>query len=255
MKLSLAGLWQVSPLTDLSIPQDDIYLPAQLGQALPLSLSQPEISAQEWHLMHDIELNDELTTSAVDLVFNQVSHYAEVRLNGVAVYDCLGDGKEYRKNVRPHLQSGRNRIELLFLEQDEDWLLEEDKNKGNYVGNSLLPIEVASVPYLHFMRNIRLNQVDVEQVWHHGGGCEVLVHLSYEVFKFDLASASVQFNGVTLQLPIDMRSDHLTALFQVEAPEHSLEGEGELLRIEVEDHRYEFFIPLNPSKERVRFGV
>ncbi|OQJ96327.1 beta-galactosidase, partial [Vibrio parahaemolyticus] len=47
MQLSLAGLWQVSPLTDLSIPQDDITFPAPLSQVLPAELTEAAIRQQE----------------------------------------------------------------------------------------------------------------------------------------------------------------------------------------------------------------
>ncbi len=58
MQQSLAGLWQVSPLTDLSIPQDDITFPAPLSQVLPDELTEEVICQQEWHLMHDIEVDE-----------------------------------------------------------------------------------------------------------------------------------------------------------------------------------------------------
>lgn len=256
MKLSLAGWWQVSPLTDLSIPQDDITFPARLSSVLPSHLTEAQISAQEWHLMHDIELDEELFAPAVDLVMSEVSHYAEVRVNGVAVFDCLGDRQTMRKDIRPYLQKGRNRFELLFLEQEDDWLLEEEQSLGEYVGHSQQPIEILSEPYLQFMRHIRLERVEVEQVWHHGGGCEVLVKLNYHVHQFGLASACVQFNGVSLQLPIDLRHQSLTALFQVEAPKVTQADErGEKLSITIEQHQYEFFIPLNPANTVSKFAL
>lgn len=262
MKLSLAGWWQVSPLTDLSIPQDDILFPALISSVLPTGLTEEQISAQEWHLMHDIELDEELAAPEVDLVMQGVSHYAEVRVNGVAVFDCMGDFQTMRKDIRPYLQKGRNRFEVLFLEQDEDWLLEEDglpeekSVQGEFVGSSLRPVAIQVEPYLHFMRNIRLHNVEVEQVWHHCGGCEVLVRLGYQVHQFGLASARVQFNGISLQLPIDMRNQALTALFQVEAPRMTKEEElGEKLIITIEEHQYEFSIPLGPTQDVMRLEL
>src|SRR5690606_5386371 len=89
MQLSLSGLWQLSPLTDLSIAQDDITFPAPLSQILPDDLSEQEIAQQEWHLMHDIEVDEAmLAFPAVELVLGGVDYHAEVRLNGVAVFDC-----------------------------------------------------------------------------------------------------------------------------------------------------------------------
>ena len=70
MQLSLAGLWQLSPLTDLSIPQDDISFPAPLSDKLPSSLSEDQIAQYEWHLMHDIEVDEAmLAYPTVDLVW------------------------------------------------------------------------------------------------------------------------------------------------------------------------------------------
>lgn len=43
MRLLLDGLWQISPLTDLSIPQDDITFPAPLSSKLPDTLSEEQI--------------------------------------------------------------------------------------------------------------------------------------------------------------------------------------------------------------------
>ena len=98
MRLLLDGLWQISPLTDLSIPQDDITFPASLSSKLPGSLSENEIAEQEWHLMHDIEVDDAmLACPFVELVMAGVDYFAEVRLNGVAVFDCDGSQAEYRK--------------------------------------------------------------------------------------------------------------------------------------------------------------
>nr|MCC4819898.1 hypothetical protein [Vibrio lentus] len=115
----LDGLWQISPLTDLSIPQDDITFPAPLSSKLPDSLSESEIAEQEWHLMHDIEVDDAmLACPFVELVMAGVDYFAEVRLNGVAVFDCDGSQVEYRKDIRPYMQSGRNRFEVLFLEEE-----------------------------------------------------------------------------------------------------------------------------------------
>ena len=80
MQLSLAGLWQLSPLTDLSIPQDDITFPSPLSAVLPQTLSEDEIVHQEWHLMHDIEVDESmLNFGAVDLVLEGIDYHAEVR--------------------------------------------------------------------------------------------------------------------------------------------------------------------------------
>ena len=45
-----------------------------------------------------------------------------------------------------------------------------------------------------------------------------MVDLHYKTYSPGLISASVKFNGMTYHLPIDVRNDHASALFQVEAP-------------------------------------
>lgn len=224
MQLSLAGLWQVSPLTDLSIPQDDISFPAPLSQVLPQSLSEQTIAEQEWHLMHDIEVDQAMMAfPAVELVLGGVDYHAEVRLNGVALFDCDGSQAEYKKDIRPYMQLGRNRFEILFLEEEEELLFEEDKldlcplgNKGYQKFDSR--IGVWKEPYLQFIRHVRLEHITTEQIWHHGGGCEFLVELHYQTYSPGLVSAAVKFNGMTYHLPIDVRDKQASALFQIEAP-------------------------------------
>ncbi len=225
MELSLAGLWQLSPLTDLTIPQDDITFPAPLSQILPSSLAQSQIVEQEWHLMHDIEVDESmLAFPAVDLVIGGVDYHAEVRVNGVAVFDCDGTQSLYKKDIRPYLQLGRNRFEILFLHQDDDWLVDDIElervcnlgNKDVVKHDERLGIWVA--PYLQFIRHVRLDYVATEQIWHHGGGCEFKVDLYYTTYAAGLVSASVKFNGMTYHLPIDVRNNQTSALFQVDAP-------------------------------------
>tara|TARA_Y100001956_G_scaffold67742_1_gene69923 strand:- start:2323 stop:3123 length:801 start_codon:yes stop_codon:yes gene_type:complete len=224
MQLSLAGLWQISPLTDLSVPQDDIHFPAPLSANLPDSLSEEQIAEQEWHLMHDIEVDEAmLAFPSVDLVIGGIDYFAEVRLNGVGVFDCDGTQAEYKKDIRPYLQLGRNRFEILFLEEDEPLLLDEDMPEVCSLGElnyqkSDSRIGIWKEPYLQFIRHVRLEHITTEQIWHHGGGCEFLVDLHYQTYTPGLVSASVKFNGMTYHLPIDVRSDHASALFQVEAP-------------------------------------
>lgn len=227
MKINLDGLWQLSPLTDLSIPQDDLTFPGPLSQVLPDHLSEPSIIEQEWHLMHDFELTEQqLANPAVDLVIGGVDYYAEVRINGRAVIDCDGSERTYRKEVRAHLQEGPNRIEILFLEFDEDDLL-VDMDKAptcSLVQEKTRTDErmgVWQMPYLQFIPHVRLEHVAMEQIWHHGGGCEFKVDLYYQTFRAGLVSASVKFNGMTYFLPIDVRAKQASALFQIEAPKYA----------------------------------
>lgn len=217
MIFPLAGLWQISPLTDLSTPQNDITFPAPLSQVLPRSLSEFDIANQEWHLMHDIDLDEAmLANAAVDLVMSGVTHFAEVRINGVAVFDCDGAEGEYRKQIKEYLHLGRNRFEILFLDpDDQDWL---DETPQKSLDSEETRVGIWQVPYLEFIAHVRLENVTTEQVWHHGGGCEFLVHLHYSTYKAGLVSAAVKFNAMTYHLPIDVRSDHAMALFQIEAP-------------------------------------
>ncbi|MDA0143702.1 hypothetical protein OCT63_05540 [Vibrio sp. RW] len=256
MQLPLDGFWQISPLTDLSIPQDDITFPAPLSSKLPDHLSEEEIAEQEWHLMHDIEVDDAmLACSFVELVVAGVDYFAEVRLNGVAVFDCDGSEAEYRKDIRPYMQLGRNRFEILFLEEEESLLLEEDMDdsvSSAAVTKSDSRIGIWHVPYLQFVRNVKLEQVVTEQIWHHGGGCEFKVDVIYRTLKAGLVSASIKFNGMTLVMPIDVRAEHTGVVFQVEAPvlfdlddpnpKHLYQ-----LEVELDGQKESSFVALNPA--------
>lgn len=224
MELSLAGLWQLSPLTDLSIPQDDITFPAALSSVLPEHLSEASIIEQEWHLMHDIDV-DELMLSypCVDLIFSGIHYHAEIRVNGVAVYDCDGTQSLYRKDIRPYLQPGRNRFEILFLHEDDEWLIEQGDQEVCQLGLIETVVHdtrlgIWQAPSLQFIRHTRLEHLTTEQIWHHGGGCEFLVELHYKTYTPGLVSAMIKFNGMAYQLPIDVRAHSVSALFQIEAP-------------------------------------
>ncbi|MGV2990301.1 glycosyl hydrolase 2 galactose-binding domain-containing protein [Vibrio sp. E150_011] len=228
MQKNMSGFWQLSPLTDLSIPQGDLQFPGAISQILPNALSEQAIAEQEWHLMHDFDLNEqELSHPAVDLVFAGVDHFAEIRVNGVAVMDCDGSELVYRKDVRAHLQEGRNRIEVLFLEYDEDDLLIESNPPlkqcplGEYAAGNDPRMGIWAMPYLQFISHVRLEYVATEQIWHHGGGCEFKVDLYYKTYRPGLLSALVKFNGMTYSLPIDVRKQQASALFQIEAPRYT----------------------------------
>lgn len=225
MQISLAGLWQLSPLTDLSIPQDDITFPSPLSAVLPNNLTEEGIALQEWHLMHDIDVDESmLNFAAIDLVLEGIDYHAEVRLNGVALFDCDGSQTIYRKDILPQLTLGRNRFEILFLQADEDWLLDEEDAEVCLLSEEVKKyddrIGIWREPYLQFIRHVRLGAVTTEQIWHHGGGCELMVNLHFTSLTPGLVSAAVKFDGMTYQLPIDIRSDHVSALFQVEAPKY-----------------------------------
>ncbi len=208
MTYSLAGQWQLSPLTDLSIPQDDITFPAPLSEILPDELSEECIAEQEWHLMHDIEVDQAmLNFPAVDLVIGGIDYHAEVRVNGVAVFDCDASQSEYRKDIRPYLQLGRNRFEILFLEEEEDLLISDEPKQICHLGESDYTltdkrIGIWKEPYLQFIRHVRLEHITTEQIWHHGGGCEFLVDIHYQTYAAGLVSAMVKFNGMTYHLPL-----------------------------------------------------
>ncbi|MCG3730113.1 glycosyl hydrolase 2 galactose-binding domain-containing protein [Vibrio cincinnatiensis] len=226
MQLSLAGFWQLSPLTDLSIPQEDLCFPGPLSSALPVSLDEASIAEQEWHLMHDIEVDEHLLSyPAIDLVLEGIDYHAEIRLNGVALFDCDGTQAVYKKEIRALLNLGKNRIEILFLYPEEDLLIDKEEVDQCLLGK-LTPqryderMGIWREPYLQCIRHVRLEHVTTEQIWHYGGGCELLITLFFKPYAAGLISASVRFDHVTYQLPIDIRSDQVSALFQVEAPKH-----------------------------------
>ncbi len=256
MQLSLAGLWQLSPLTDLSIPQDDITFPAPLSAVLPSSLSEQQIAEQEWHLMHDIEVDKSmLNLGAIDLVLEGIDYHAEVRLNGVALFDCDGTQTVYCKDILPLLNLGRNRFEILFLEQDEDWLIEDEEQQVELcpLSESVKTFDarmgIWKAPYLQFIPHVRLGQVSTEQIWRHGGGCELMVNLHFTCYSPGLVSAVVKFNGMSYQLPIDMRSEHASALFQVDAPKYYDKNNPVL------ENLYELSIELDGQRKVFQLGL
>jgi hypothetical protein len=174
MQLQLSGLWQLSPLSDLSIPQSDLILPAPLSAALPDSISEQAIAEQEWHLMHDIEVTSaQLNVPVVELVVGGIDYFAEVRINGEAVIDCDGSQISYRKDVKRYLREGRNRVEILFLDMEEEDLLGEPVSCA--LGEiSLQPRDkrmgIWQLPYLEFVSHVVLDYVTTEQIWHPQGG-------------------------------------------------------------------------------------
>ncbi|MDV7105416.1 hypothetical protein R3X26_13480 [Vibrio sp. TH_r3] len=259
MQLPLSGHWQLSPLTDLSLPQDDLSFPAPFSQVLPSHLTESQILQQEWHLMHDIEVTENmLIFPVVDLVIGGVDYYAEVRVNGEAVFDCDGSEMCYRKDIQQHLRLGRNRIEILFLDQDDDWLFEDDeictlggqlpRKRDNRLG-------IWETPYLDFIRNVRLDYVTTEQIWHHGGGCEFKVTLFYKVYAAGLVSASIKFDGVTYQIPLDVRVNHVTALFQIDAPKLAKENFCYLLEVELDEQKHTHQVGLHPSRNAEHYPI
>ncbi|WP_086981463.1 glycosyl hydrolase 2 galactose-binding domain-containing protein [Vibrio aphrogenes] len=262
MHLQLDGFWQLSPLTDLSIPQTDITFPAKLSSVLPSDLTEEQIKQQEWHLMHDIEVDQAmLDLSGIDLVLDGVEGYAEVRVSGVAVFDCDGSQDRYQKDIKSYLALGRNRIEILFLEPDEDLLLDEP-NTVCYLGERAthLPEHAVGIyqrPFLRLVKNVRLQHVVTEQIWHHGGGCELKVDVYYHTLKPGLVSTKIQYEGMTHTIPLDIRSDHVTAIFQVDAPKYAvidqqshqaLSGSTELY-VHLDGYHFKFDVALDETQQ------
>ncbi|HBV77241.1 MULTISPECIES: glycosyl hydrolase 2 galactose-binding domain-containing protein [Vibrio] len=261
MHFTLNGLWQISPLTDLTIPQADIVFPAQLSSALPNYLSEQDIEQQEWHLMHDIEVDDSmLGLAAIDLVIEGISHYAEVRVGGVAVFDCDGSQYRYQKDIKEYLNLGKNRIEVLFLEPEDDFLIDDEANICHLGipqhNNKMTAVGIARVPFLRLVRNVRLHHVVTEQIWHHGGGCELKVDVYYTTLKAGLVSASIKYEGMMYTIPLDVRSDYVSATFQVEAPKKATIKQGSIdtlegttqLYVHLDGYHFYFDVALSDSQ-------
>nr|VVV05069.1 hypothetical protein AW0309160_02489 [Aliivibrio wodanis] len=227
------ALWQLSPLTDTALPIKDI--PIQQGVASAYeALSVAGANNQEWHLMRFFEVDETLLNyPAIELVMSGISRYAEVRINGVAVFDCTEKMTRYRKDIKEFLQLGGNRFEVLFLEEDDDdWLLDEELDNQVCEINQAYhrrfgavqeidikdDIGVFGVCFFQPIPHLSLNHISVEQIWHHG--CELKVDVHFKMYKPNLISASIKFDGMTLTLPVDVRGDHVSALFQVEAPKY-----------------------------------
>ncbi|MGF1806351.1 hypothetical protein L4C31_13965, partial [Aliivibrio sifiae] len=190
------ALWQLSPLTDTTLSIKDI--PIQQGVASAHdALSVEDADSQEWHLMRFFEVDETLLNyPAVELVMSGISRYAEVRINGVAVFDCTEKMTRYRKDIKEFLQLGGNRFEVLFLEEDDDdWLLDDDDvsnvceiNQAYHyrfgaVKDSDIKddIGVFGVCFFQPIPHLSLNHISVEQIWHHG--CELKVDVHFKMYK------------------------------------------------------------------------
>lgn len=261
MQLTLNGLWQISPLTDLTIPQADIAFPAQLSSVLPSDLSEQDIEQQEWHLMHDIEVDAAmLEFAAIDLVIEGINHYAEVRVGGIAVFDCDGSQYRYQKDIKEYLNLGKNRIEILFLEPEDDFLI-DDETTICHLGipqhnDKTTAVGITHVPFLRLVRNVRLHHVVAEQIWHHGGGCELKVDVYYTTLKPGLVSAQIKYEGMMYTMPLDVRRDYVSAIFQVEAPKQATIKQGSIdalegatqLYVHLDGYHFYFDVALSDSQ-------
>lgn len=253
MRINLCAKWQVSSLTDPSLSQNELSLPNSISSAFPNSLTEEQVAQQEWHLSHEYFLDEKmLSYFAIDLVVGGVEQYAEIRVNGIAVLDCDGSESVYRKEVRSLLHLGKNRIEILFVEQDEDWLLDDNaSSEPKVVENShkVAQLGVFQAPYFQAIRNVRLENIKTEQVWHHGGGCELIVDVFYSTIRPGLISAAVKFDGMTYQVPLDVRDDHVKVIFQVEAPIYSD------IHNPNPDDLYELIVVLDGQRRRLVIGL
>ena len=246
MLTTMSGLWQLSPLTDLSLPQGDLTFPAPISSILPAELTESDIATQEWHLMHDVELSEAmLSCAAIDIVLKGVSHYAEVRVNGNAVLDCFDRNETYCKEIKAHLHVGFNRIEILFLEQDDDWLLDDEMAKIEKGSMANRPMGIFGALELRGIRHLRLKSVTAIPIIHHGSG-EVKIAIYFDTVAMGMIAAKVKFDGMSYSIPIDVRADRVTALFQVDAPRFwsvERQDKNDIYKIEVELEGQVMLIP------------
>ncbi|MCL9780547.1 hypothetical protein M9194_03745 [Vibrio sp. S4M6] len=217
MQIILNAPWQLSSLTDISLPQSTCALPTSLSDVLPSALSENQIACQEWYLSHEFVLEKhQLDYSGIDLLITGIEQYAEIRVNGLAVLDCDGSSDIYRRDIRSLLNVGRNLLEMLFLDPEECGFADQCLPTNTI--DKTQSVRIGKAPLLQFIQNVRMGMVSTEQVWHHGGGCELIVRVGYQTLKPGLVSASIKFDGVTYQIPIDVRDNQIKAIFQIEAP-------------------------------------
>lgn len=259
---SAEALWQLSPLTDTALPITD--MPIQQGICTVFDdLSLPQVEAQEWHFMRYFDVDATLLNyPAVELVMSGVSRYAEVRINGVAVFDCTEKMMRYRKDIKEYLQVGGNRFEVLFLQEDEDdWLIDDEGEVRLCAINKTYhrrfgavqdidiknDIGVFGVCFLQPISHLALDHISIEQIWHHG--CELKVNVFFKTYKANLISASIKFDGMTLTIPVDVRSHQISALFQVEAPKYWRDDQPDL------NNLYRVEIKLDGQVHELEFGL
>ncbi|MBL4829000.1 MAG: hypothetical protein JKY55_03795 [Aliivibrio sp.] len=243
MLTALSGIWQLSPLTDLTLPQGDLTFPAAISTILPMELTENEIAAQEWHLMHDFDVSEAMFAyAAIDIVLKGVSHYAEVRINGNAVLDCFDSEVTYQKEIKAHLHVGFNRIEILFLEQGDDWLLDDERAKYSIANR---PMGIFGDLGLRGIRHLRLKSATAIPIIQHGSG-EVKIAIYFDTLVVGMIAAKVKFDGMSYSIPIDVRADRVTALFQVDAPRfwsEERQDENDIYKIEIELEGQVMLIP------------
>lgn len=77
--------------------------------------------------MYDIDVDEfMLVFVVVDLVLEGIDFYVEIWLNGVVFFDCDGSQFIYKKDICFLMQFGCNCFEILFFEQEEEWLFDEE---------------------------------------------------------------------------------------------------------------------------------
>ena len=77
-----------------------------------------------------------------------------------------------------------------------------------------------------------------------------MVDLHYKTYSPGLISASIKFNGMTYHVPIDVRDNHATALFQIEAPIYATldnpnPGDLYLLEVNLDGQTQRFHVGLS----------
>lgn len=101
-------------------------------------------------------------------------------------------------------------------------MMESVCHLGEVMTNDPVVSGIKRTPFLRLVRNVRLQHVVTEQIWHHGGGCELKVDVYYSTLKPGLVSTKIKYEGMTYAMPLDVRSDHVSAIFQVDAPKQAI---------------------------------
>lgn len=283
MQYSLATSWQLEAIGESHIPRVDIRFPNTLASAYT-GMNCEQLEQYQWYLNRDFTLDEDILArfSSIELVIGGIDYPVEVRLNGMALFDYPVGQTEVRKEIRRALNLGKNRLEILFLEPDDDeqldgsWL---DTHHASQQEQSSLKLASQSdeqhgaeqyspkgiwlAPYLNCSHQLHLNQISVEQIWHFGLGCEVKIDVSFTPVENGmlLHTAHIRFGATSYRIPVDIRSGVVSAIFHLDAP-HRV-GEQDIhqanteypFAVDLDGQYFEAFVTLSEGEGRRVFPL
>ncbi|MDP5255488.1 MULTISPECIES: hypothetical protein [unclassified Vibrio] len=281
MQYSLATSWQLEAIGDTVMPRVEVDFPNTFVNVLPETVTAQQLEQCEWYLSRDFTVDEALLTrfSSVELVLGGIDYPVEVRLNGMALFDYPVGVPEVRKEIYQALHLGNNRLEILFVEPDDEdvWFGDHEIDSQREpqqkvpVTDECEPNQYKSLylkgmwlaPYLNCSHQLHLNQISVEQIWHHGLGCEVKIQVQFSATEIgmQLHTAHIRFGAMSYCLPVDVRSGTVSAIFHLDAPRQvaahntSIEDATYPFAVDLDGQHFEAFVTLVKDAERRVFRL